>query len=316
MRCIIINIFSKINNVVGFLQRASSIYGTGISPVSSSPRAIVATAVGSESLNKILGRSFKLAVATENYLRLTNMLEVESIEARVKGYDAVILGTIYQLEKRPVTGSTYEKSPNDKTLEFYLDNRNLIEPTVSDDDMEIHLSMFQRSVDACKNAGIEHVVVIETPATKDSKPFAKVLDDSGLNFTYIRASGELFNTKLYTFEEGIQHDITMDGFTLGEKHTTKSGYEIGDWSDAFNDETAGSAKDEIPREDLAAVVVQSLMSLDWKVSRCINVSSNGSLVNDEEKTTDEPYVPKKILKSDKDWCLKSDLVAKKMEKLS
>lgn len=38
----------------GFLQRAGSIYGTGLGGVET-PRAICATGVGAESLNKLLG---------------------------------------------------------------------------------------------------------------------------------------------------------------------------------------------------------------------------------------------------------------------
>lgn len=300
------------STIFGFLQRASSIYGTGISDVSSSPRAICATSMGSDSLNKILGRSFKLAFAGENFIRLTNMQEAENIEARIKGYDAAIIGTVYQLEKRPVTGGSYDISPNDKTLEFYMDNRNMVEATVADDDMDVHLTLFRNSIDACKAVGIQHVVVIETPATKDSKPFAKIIDESGINFTYIHASGELENTKLYTFEEGIQSDLSVQGFTLADGHTTKSGYTAGDWSDTFGDEIGGNRKQNVPREDLAAVVVQSLMSLDWNRSRCLDISSNGPLTTEDNSPSDKPYVPAKILKSDKDWCMKSEIIAGKM----
>ena len=300
------------STIYGFLQRASSIYGTGISGVSSSPRAICATSAGSDSLNKILGRSFKLAYAGENFMRLTNMQEVESIEARIKGYDAAVIGTIYQLENRPVTGGSYDNTPNDKTLEFYLDNRNMVEATVADDDMDVHLTLFQNCIDACKAAGIEHVVVIETPATKDSKPFAKIIDKSGINFTYIHTSGELENTMMYTFEEGIQSDLNVQGFTLADDHTTKGGYSSGDWSDSFVDEIKGNEKQNVPREDLAAVVVQSLLTLDWNRSRCLDVSSGGPLNVEDDSSADTPYVPAKILKSDKDWCMKSELIAAKM----
>ena len=300
------------STIYGFLQRASSIYGTGISGVSSSPRAICATATGFDSLNKLLGRSFKLAFASENFIRLTNMQEMESIEARIRGYDAAVIGTIYQLEKRPITGGSYDVTPNDKTLEFYLDNRNMVEATVADDDMDVHFTLFQNSIDACKAAGIEHVVVIETPATKDSKPFAKIIDESGINFTYIHTSGELENTKFYTFEEGIQSELDVQGFTLPNDHTTKNGYKSGDWSDSFVDDIRGNVKENVPREDLAAVVVQSLLSLDWNRSRCIDISSVGPLTREDDSSADKPYVPAKILKSDKDWCMKSEILAEKM----
>jgi hypothetical protein len=244
-------------------------------------------------------------------MRLTNIEDVENIKARITGFDAAILGTIYQLEKRPVTANTYEKTPNDKTLEFYMDDRNMVEATVSDEDMDVHLALFQNSIDACKSVGIEHIVVVETPATKSSKPFAKILDTAGIKFTYIHASGSLENTKLYTFEEGVQSDINIQGFTISDGYMNKNGYSAGDWSESFQDEIKGNEKQSIAREDLAAVVVQSLMSLDWGKSRCIDVSSNGALAI-EDKSSDGVYVPTKVLKSDKDWCLKSEILAAKL----
>lgn len=300
------------STIYGFLQRAASIYGTGIADISSSPRAICATAVGSGSLNKVLGRSFKLAFAGENFIRLTNMRNVDSIQARIQGYDAAIIGTIYQLETRPVTAGSYEKTPNDKTLEFYLDDSSMATSSVSNDDLEVHLNMFQNTVEACKLAGIQHLVVIETPATTNAKPFAKILDDAGINFTYIRSNGKLENTKLYTFENGIQSDVTIQGFVLPAGYSSKSGYEVENWGNILsrNDATMQENKDCIlPREDLAAVVVQSLMSFDWGMSRFLHVSSNGFLgSNDTLGNT-------RNMKFDKEWCFNSGLIMEKMDML-
>ncbi len=205
------------SHIYGFLQRAASIYGTGISDASSSPRAICATAVGSESLNKNLLRSFKLAFAGENVIRLTNLQDVENIKARIQGYDAIVLGTVYQLAEKPVTANTYEKTPNDKTLEFFMDDKNMIDATVSDDDLEVHLKIFQNTIDACKLASIQHVTVVETRTT-NSKPFAEILDRAAIPFTYIHASGDLENTKIYTFEEGVQSDINLQGKNVFNFH--------------------------------------------------------------------------------------------------
>lgn len=303
------------STIYGFLQRASSIYGTGISNTSSSPRAICATSVGAGSLNTILARSFKLAFAGENFIRLTNLRDVNHIRERVAGYDAVVLGTIYQLAIKPCTAGTYGTTPNSKTLEFFMDDRNMVDATVSDDDMDVHLDLFQNSIEACKLAGIQHLVVMETPATKNSKPFADVLDRAQIPFTYIRASGELENSNMYTFEEGVQADIKVKGFTLADNYASKNGYISGDWSDSFDNEVQSNNEDtsNIPREDLAALAVQSLMSLDWKKSRCIDVTSHGRLVKkDESISEDGKYVTPKLLKSDKDWLIQSEILAEKI----
>ena len=297
--------------IYGFLQRASSLYGTGLGG-SGSPRSICATAAGSENLNRVLGRAFKLAFAGEDSIRLTDMQSVDSIKERIKGIDAVIMGTVYQLEKRPVTANTYGKTPNDKTFEFYLDDRNLVEEDVSYDEMETHLNMFQNSIDACKLADVKHIVVLETPNTFSTKPFAEIIDNAGIPFTYIRASAPLENTKLYTFEEGIQSDVKLQGFTLGVDYASKVGYSAGDWSDSFLSEVTGG-KNAVPREDLAALAVQSLMSLEWTRSRCIDISSVGKLKK-EQNSSDE-YRPKKILKSDRDWCMNSGELAAKLSSI-
>lgn len=307
------------STIYGFLQRAASIYGTGISDVSSSPRAICATAVGSASLNTLLGRCFKLAFAGENFIRLTNMQDMDSIKDRIKGYDAAIIGTVYQMESRPVTAGSYEKTPNDKTLEFYLDDRSTVTQAVEANDyMNTHLNIFQNTIQACKLAGIQHLVVVETPGTSMTKPFAKNIDEAGINFTYIRSNGKLENTKMYTFEDGIQSDIDIEEvFTLQSGYNMKSGYEAGDWSESLSKGNDSNDKNQIiPREDLAAVAVQSLMSLDWNTSRCLVVSSNGLLASsDLRKDGGITDFTKKNLKSDKDWCMNSELIMTKMEAL-
>jgi len=290
--------------IFGFVQRASAIYGTGLGGVST-PRSICATPVGSEALNRVLGRTFKLAFAGEDLIRLTDMQDVDAICQRLKGMDAAILGTVYQMEQKSVALNTYEKTPNDKTFEFYLDDRYGSEWDVSPDDIERHLELFQNSVDACKAAGLEHIVVIETPNTKDVKPFAKILDEAGVPFTYIRIEGSLENTKMYTFEEGIQSNIQIDGLTLSDNYMFKTGYNAGDWSDLAPETTQDdiAAAAVVAREDVAALVVQTLISLEWSQSKCLKLVSKGPLEKPDEKKNSK-------MKSDKEWCMKSQHLAK------
>lgn len=299
------------STVYGFLQRASALYGTGIASASSSPRAICATSVGAGSLNTLLGRNFKLAFAGENYIALTDMDDVDHIKGNLKGYDAAVLGTVYTLTKKPVTANTYGKTPNDKTMEFFMDDRAMVDP--DEVDLDMHLTLFRNTIEACKSVGMKHLVVMETPSTEDSKPFAEILDEAQIPFTYIRASGELENSKLYTFEEGVQSDLNVDGFTLSDGYASKNGYTSGDWSESLMDEVINDEGNVVPREDLAAVAVQCLMSLDWNKSRCINVSSKGALVKKDQTIGDDgKYVAPKILKSDKDWLVQSDIIAAKV----
>jgi uncharacterized protein YbjT (DUF2867 family) len=242
-------------NAFGFLQRAGSLYGTGIAGIVS-PRAIVATSAGSVALNGILSKNFILAQADESFVKLTDMASVTSIQDRVRGFDAAIMGTRYSLEKRPVTLGSYEKTPNDKTIEFYMDRpRSLTRQSL--DDPDYSFDIFKNSLEACSQAGMTHVVVVETDGqfVEQSDPGSKYLDileACGVPYTYIRPCGEFENFRDFTYAKGIQGDLTVEAADMG----------------------AGSS---LFREDVSALCVQSLMSLDWGSSRVISVKSNGSL---------------------------------------
>jgi len=95
----------------GFLQRAASLYGTGIGNC----RCIGATADTAVRLNGVLTKHFCLAQADESFIKLTDMSSIDMIASRLEGWDALILGSELFLQTRPVTGGTYEQTPNDKT---------------------------------------------------------------------------------------------------------------------------------------------------------------------------------------------------------
>ena len=72
-------------------------------------------------------------------------------------------------------------------------------------------------------------------------------------------------------------------------------------------ESGGSADDGdsggdclINREDLAALCVQSLLSLDWASSRIISVKCNGPL--------DVPTIDEKKLTPQREWCVNSQVL--------
>lgn len=94
----------------GYLQRAASLYGTGIGSI----RCIGATADTSVRLNRVLSKHFTLAQADESYIKLTDLSSVDAITNRLNGWDAIIFGTDLFVQPRSVTANTYEKSPNDK----------------------------------------------------------------------------------------------------------------------------------------------------------------------------------------------------------
>jgi len=268
----------------GFLQRAASLYGTGIGgPGSSIPRCISATATGSEALNRVLSKHFKLAFAGENMVSLTNFDDRESIVSSLKNMDAVVLGTSYQLEKRSVTGNTYEKTPNDKTYELYLDERRGANDELADDH-GFHLSLFQRIVDSCASAGVQHAVVIETPKTENPEAYLKILNESNMCFTYIQCKAKWENAKDYTFEKGLSQTFDIQTSSVKQK----------DFFEKFSP-NSNAELGVFFREDIAALAVQTLQSLDWKTSRLMYAKP----VRDEKPSRETSALKGRF---DKVWC--------------
>ena len=279
------------STVFGFLQRAGSIYGTGISGLQA-PRALAATSTSADALNKVLASSFKLAYAGEDLIRLIDTSDVDHIIERVRSYDAAVLGTTYQLEKRAVTLNTYEKTPNDKTYDFYLDEKyGAWENDVPSDDSEYHVQLFMNAVQACLESGtIRHLVVIETPRTYDPQVFVNILEEAGIPYTYIRVKGTLIKDISFSFDKGVKDSLAIAQYRAGTIYPIDA--------EVYENERP------IYREDIAALVVQSLMSLDWQESRILEVSSSpNSLKN---------FVTDSKSRIDRDWCVGSQLLAQSL----
>mmetsp|Transcript_30019 Transcript_30019/g.34531 ORF Transcript_30019/g.34531 Transcript_30019/m.34531 type:complete len:340 (-) Transcript_30019:44-1063(-) len=257
----------------GFLQRASSLFGTGISGTNS-PRAIAATSVTADSVNRLLGKHFALAQASENFFTLRDFTKVKSVARTLQSVDGVIMGTKYQLEKRPVTMGTYEDSPNSKTMEFFLDERYGTMNPVEDEEMDAVL--FKNTVKACMKGDVKHMVVIETPSTtiEERVTCAEILERSGITYTYLIMDGELVKCGdlNYNFEKGVQNTMRVKAVKGTRTQQNPAGWvtELGELS---TDEKT------VLREDVAALAVQCLLSLDWKSSRVLLIQS-GAKIND------------------------------------
>ena len=251
--------------IFGFLQRAGSLYGTGIAGINS-PRAITATSAGSQSLNGVLGKNFVLAQADESFVKLTDMTSVESIRSRVKGFDVVVLATLYTLEPRPVTGGSYERSPNDKTLEFYMDRPRSM--TIQGSyDPDYCGQMFQNTLEACRAEGVKRIVVLETDRSfgiteVPTERYVETLSTSGIPYLYIQPDGTLENLPDYTYAKGVQGDLSISEDLIHEGLV-----------DTTN--PSSSSGGTLYREDLAAFCAQSIMSLDWTECKVVRITSGG-----------------------------------------
>lgn len=267
----------------GFLQRAASLYGTGIGGC----RSIGGTDDTSMKLNRILSKNFCLAVADESYIKLTNLESVEAIQQRLEGWDALILGSTLSIERRPVTPNTYETTPNDKTWEVYweaprrtdaLDGANPVTQTI-----------LKSVLKAAKASKLQHVVmVVDAGAKQDSTGTLQILEEADIPYTRI-LHGKLDDTKDYTYRKGVQGDMVCQTIT------------------ALDDDSDQIPTDKpVAREDLAALCVQALLSLEWSTSRSFRVGCRGDNSNSLPPSSKRP---------DQEWCVRSSLLERSLQGL-
>jgi len=285
--------------IYGFLQRAGSLYGTGIAGIGA-PRAIVATSTGYTSLNSVLSGNFVLAQAGESYVKLTDMTSIDSIQSKINGFDAAILGTRYGLETKPVTMGTFGKGPNDKTKEFYMDQSR----GRSIDDPQYSMEIFSNTLEACKKTNkLRHLVVIETDSQFEGaqsvvgERYLQLLEEAQIPYTYIQPIGKFENIKSFTYMKGIQSDLKISRANSVEDLVENSNSKLSD-------------KNTIYREHVAAVCVQALQTLGWDDNRVVKVEQS----SDEMLTTMVENGGKVILH--KEWCVNSVTIQKSLAKLS
>ena len=134
-------------------------------------------------------------------------------------------------------------------------------------------------------------MVVETDSQFDdnSNPGTKYLDlleESGIAFTYIRPVGKLENQPDYTYAKGLGGDLRITQASSAEEFKTSS--------------------DSLYREDVAAVAVQALMSLDWSDSRVLQMQQTGQF----DPTSETKAMPQK------EWCMNSQVVGESLAVIS
>jgi len=287
--------------IYGFLQRAGSLYGTGIAGVGSAPRAIVATSSGYTSLNGILSKNFVLAQAGESYVRLTDMTSVDSIQSKINGCDAAILATRYAFDTKPVTMGSYGVGPNAKTKEFYMEQSR---SSRSIDDPQYSIEIFSNTLEACKKTNrLGHLVVIETDSEFEGdehvvgEKYLQLLEEAQVPYTYIQPLGKFENIQDFTYMKGIRSDLKMSRATTIEDLVE-------------NTKSKLSGKNIIYREHIAAVCVQALMTLGWDDNRVVQIEQS----SDDLLTTMGDKGDKVILH--KEWCVNSAILQNSLATLS
>jgi hypothetical protein len=265
--------------VFGFLQRACSLYGTGMGSV----RCIGATSDTAVRMNRLLGKNFCLAVADEMNIKLTDLQSVDALQQSLEGFEAVIWGTEVSFLQRSVTAGTYDKSPNQKAMELYWGAQG---NAVGDEMETTQESIFENLLQASRQAGVKHMVVVQDVSSDNWLPR---LENCGVPFTFIRPAGKLLAVQDYTYRKGIQGSLSVS-----------SAYSAMPNDDTSTASSLESSPSPVCTEDVAALCVQCLQSLDWTKSRCINVSCNGALnVESLDPVTKRP---------DEEWCVRSSVL--------
>ena len=149
------------------------------------------------------------------------------------------------------------------------------------DDPEYSMQLFQSILQASKAEGLRHLVVLETDAEFESDvsvgdKYLQLLEEAGVPYTYIRPIGALENFKDYTYAKGVQSSLKITQATSLDDFKPSAG--------------------TVYREDIAAVCVQALMSLDWNTNRVLQIENVGDL----DKEINGKAIPQR------EWCMNSD----------
>ena len=271
----------------GFLQRAASLYGTGIGNC----RCLGATSDTALRLNRILSKHFCLAVADESYIKLTDLYSsVDMVAQRLDGWNALVLGNDLSFSRRPVTANTFEKTPNDKTWELYWGNRyGGTADLPVETEKEIRQTILQTTLAGARQAGVQHIVAVDSEDGDASRVLKSLLDSSKIPYTLIKCRNQnMTPTKDYTYRKGVQGALSLSLIQDEECAT----------------EEATLTPSSIAEEDIAALCVQCLQSLDWSQSRSILVSAGGDQVDASQSRTGK--------RPDQEWCVNSVVLEERL----
>ena len=246
----------------GYLQRCMALYPTGISR---SCRVIGASAETSIRLNRVLGGKFTLAVADESFIKLTDLTRSTAIQERLDTVDALIIGDAFSLQQRSVTPNTYEKTPNDKAWEFYLDD---FTGDISENEMKLGRDIIANALQAASNT-VQHVFAIKTNAKSDEF-FVKELENCGIPFTCLCVPTLERRPASFTYREGVRNNFRVESYP--------------DWESTKNAIQIQSVDSRAFTEDVTALLIQAIQSLDWRETRFLKIDALDSEVSFQSKS--------------------------------
>ena len=175
-------------------------------------------------------------------------------------------------------------------------------------EVQIKKEILQNFIEGAKLAkSIQHAFVVgHNENQKDHIHYMELLREAKIPYTFIITSRDTYTTATpnYTFQKGIQNDITITPTTLQQQQLDSVD------NDSNNILPSSILLQPICLEDLAAVCVQAIQSVDYTKNQILNVSSNGPLDLKSDGTTTTTK-----LRMDQQWCVNSNTIRMKLEQI-
>lgn len=255
----------------GFLQRATKQFGKGIDSVAS----IGATAESVNLLNRYLAKTFYTS-ADQTEIKLANLFDVEHIAEHLYGWDALVMGTDIGVAVRPVSPGTY-MTGNDYACEVYWPAPKNLQG-IPENAIELREVILRNVMEGARLAGVQHICLVDDAKDYEALRF---LHYTGVPYTCLGpTAARMVDCPNYTFRKGVLEKLEAVNLRQQE---------------------AAPASKYLHREDLAALAIQTLMSLDWSYSRCLAVTGKGLPESDS-------WAKRSNTDLDNEWCVNSHLL--------
>ena len=220
-----------------------------------------------------------------------------------QNYDALILGTDVGVATRRVTPGTYEQTPNDVTTELYWpapahsQKNHFPQEKNKSPGQQIVKNVLQ----AAAQAGVRHVCLVDDDNNNANQnnnhqdsilAFLQTLD---LPYTCLQPQASTVTiAPNYTYRKGVQQVL----------HVVEANHQNDNNNNNYNNNNETVLlPPPIYREDLCALAVQCLLTLDWTTSRVLHVRSSGQPVTDAQSLLLSNQKP--LLRPDQEWCVNS-----------
>jgi hypothetical protein len=140
-------------------------------------------------------------------------------------------------------------------------------------------------VQAATLAGVKHIICV---VTEDCTKTTELVASSGIPYTIIYSPVGVVDTPDYTYQKGVQGDLVITHFESEVDENSRVGVPV-------------------CREDLSAVCVQCLQTLNWNESRRISIASRGPI--DKSLLLPDGRSKKRV---DQQWCVNSFVLEDKL----